>query len=93
MSALFYLFIMACIWYGGNQCFPHIPHSFVGVFLWGFSGCGALGVAGTGGPREYPNGGSESLSPAAGLEVRNLFPLKGSALFFASFFKEKKFDK
>jgi hypothetical protein len=41
---------------------------------------------------EYPNGGSESPSPVAGLEVRNLFPLKGSALFFASFFKEKKED-
>jgi len=25
--------------------------------------------------------------------VRNLFPLKGSALFFASFFKEKKEDR
>jgi len=43
--------------------------------------------------REYPNGGSESLSPVAGLEVRNLFPLKGSVLFFASFFKEKKEDR
>jgi len=39
---------------------------------------------------EYPNGGSESPSLVAVLEVRNLFPLKGSALFFASFFKEKK---
>jgi hypothetical protein len=42
---------------------------------------------------EYPNGGGESPSPVAGLEVRNLLELKGSALFFASFFKEKKEDR
>jgi hypothetical protein len=42
---------------------------------------------------EYPSGGGESPSPAADLEARNLFPLKGSALFFASFFKEKKEDR
>ncbi len=47
-------------------------------------------MAGTDAREEYPSGGGESLSPVAGLEVRNLFPLKGSALFFASFFKEKK---
>jgi hypothetical protein len=56
------------------------------------SGCCALGAAGTEALEEYPNGGSESPSPAAGLEVRNLLALKGSALFFASFFKEKKED-
>jgi hypothetical protein len=42
---------------------------------------------------EYPGGGGESPSLAAGLEVRNLLALKGSALFFAPFFKEKKEDR
>jgi hypothetical protein len=58
----------------------------------GFSGCWALGVAGTGGPGGIPE--RRQRKPFSGSWFGGVepFPLKGSALFFASFFKEKKED-